>query len=117
MPHADIKYTNLKVERKLKKQISKDWAEFLKAKPNILYKTGKDGKIEAYKSDQVCVFNGELLETGALSLDTLKLEKHQQNFNYNIAIIDFLRQGDYKFPSGKKKADQKLKLEFKYYSF
>ncbi len=116
-PSAEIKYTNLIVEKKLKNQISKDWADFLKSKPNILYKTSKDGKPEIYKSDQRCVFNGDLLESAAVNLETLKLENHQQNFNYNLAIIEFLRQGEYKFPSGKKKPDQKIKLDFRYYSF
>lgn len=117
IPSAEIKYKNLKVSNKLKKQISKDWAEFLKNKPNLVYKTAKDGKTEAYKSDQYCVFNGELLETGAIDLNTLKLEKHGQNFKYNLAAIEFLRLGEYKFPSGKKKPDQKMKVEFRYYSF
>ncbi len=116
MPSAEIKLKNIKLEKSLKNRINKNWTSYLKEKPQLLEKD-KKGLVQKYKSDQFCVFNGELLEDGSIDLNSLKLEKHRNNFDYNLAAIDFLRREDYKFPQGKKKAGEKVILEFRYLSF
>ncbi len=116
LPSAEIKLKNIKLEKSLKNRINKNWTSYLKEKPQLLQKD-KKGTVQKYKSDQLCVFNGELLEDGSIDLNSLKLEKHRNNFDYNLAAIDFLRREDYKFPQGKKKTGEKVKLEFSYLSF
>jgi hypothetical protein len=116
MPSAEIKLKNIKLEKALKNRINKGWTAYLKEKPQLLQKD-KKGVVQKFKSDQLCVFNGELLEDGSVDLASLKLEKHRNNFDYNLGAIEFLRREEYKFPQGKKKANEKVILEFKYLSF
>ncbi len=114
-PSAELKFKNLKVSKGLQNRINKEWSLYLKSKDHILHKSTADGKMDNYRSDQSCIFNGELLESGAIDLDTLKLQKHQQNYSYNLAAIEFLRAGDYKF--SKRIPNKKLVVDFRYYSF
>jgi len=110
LPYAEVKFNNLIIDKKLKNRINKDWNLFLKDRSHVLHKADT-----STKSDQICRFNGQLLESGAIDLNSLKLEKHKQNFNYNLAAIEFLRAGDYKFSL--KDPKSKLQITFKYYSF
>ncbi len=114
---ALIKTKNLKLSHSQKKRINKEWTLYLKEKSSVLYPRDASGLKAAYRSDQLCIFNGELLDDGAVNLDSLKLEKHNNNFEYNLAAIEFLRRQNYKFPNAKKKTDKKIVLIFKYLSY
>ncbi len=118
-PYAEIKFENLKISRKLQKRINREWFAHLKNKKELLYNLDKtSNQKQNYKSDQVCLFNGDLLEDGSIDLSSLKLIKQKtNNFDYNLAAIDFLRTAAYKFPEGKKQKNSKIKLSFRYFSF
>ncbi len=117
VPYAEIKFKNLKLDSKQKIQIDNAWFRYLKENQKALYSNDKNAIKQKYKSDQFCRFNGELLSDGSIDLDSLKLEKHKKNFEFNLAAIDFLRKHDYKFANGKKNPNKKIKASFAYYSF
>ena len=111
-PRAEIHFKNAKVERKFVNQISRMWLKYLEEFPSVLNKKGK-----SYKIDQKCVYEVELDEKGFVDLDSMRLVKHKNkdNFDFNLAAVDFLKR--YFVQIDHKDKKKPIKLEFIYYAF
>jgi hypothetical protein len=109
-PSGVIKLHNAKIQKSNSEKLGDQWLQFLDEKPEIL-----KSKTKNFKEDQYCKFSGKLNSEGQLDLDSLKLQKHKSNFQYNIRAIEFLRANNPKFKT--KDPKKLIEIEFKYFAF
>lgn len=109
-PSGVIKLHNAKIIKSNTDRIGNQWLHFLNEKPEIL-----KSKTKNFKEDQYCKFTAKLNAEGQLDLDSLKLQKHKNNFLYNLRAIEFLRANNPKFKI--KNPKKLIEIEFKYFAF
>lgn len=111
LPRAFLKFHNLEIENSVKKDIQEKWTKFLNENPEVLLKPNKK-----YKIDQYCSFSFDLnAKTEEIEVNSIKLLKHKNNFDYNLKAIEFLKTNNFKL---KKKNPEKLgEIEMFYRAF
>lgn len=77
---------NNKGFKKANKKINKLWGDFLLANREALKKPGKD-----YTVDQFCSFTSEMGKSKVMDMGKLVLDKHKDNFAYNLKALEFLQ--------------------------
>lgn len=109
-PRGKVKLHNAKLLSHKKEALGNAWLKYLDDYPELLYKTGKD-----YKVDQYCSFEVQANDKSGFDLDSIKLAKHENNFAYNLKAIQFLREKSLKIKQ--KNPEKPIEIEFIYYSF
>jgi hypothetical protein len=109
-PSGVVKLHNAKIQKSNSEKLGDQWLEFLDEKPEIL-----KSKTKNFKEDQYCKFSAQLNNDGQIILDSLKLLKHKNNFQYNLRAIEFLRANNPKFKI--KDFKKLIEIEFKYFAF
>jgi len=111
-PRAEIRFKNTKVDGKFLNQINREWFRYLEENPTALLKKGKK-----YKIDQKCIYEFSLDEKNFLELESLKIfkQKNKDNFDFNLAAIDFLKR--YYLELKQKDQKKPMRIEFLYYAF
>lgn len=112
LPITRVKLKNLKLVTQKEKQLNRSWANFIQSEENssALKVPNKD-----YKDDQRASFIVELDDNGRIDLNTMKLDKHTNNFDYNLKIIEFFRKHDFEFTAPK--AYENSVIEFIYLAY
>ncbi len=111
-PSAYVKLRNAKVDEVVNRDIlDESLLKFLELKPDIMKPKGKP-----YKVDQSCSFTAELDAEGQhIDLNSMKLLKHKNNLDYNLRVIEFLREHPIRMQ--KKNPDKPIIIKFVYLAF
>jgi hypothetical protein len=111
LPRSLLKLHNIDLIEEEKLRLSKSWTRFLKTHPEALLKKGKN-----YKVDQYCSFSFEPdPETHEIDINSIKLLKHKNNFDFNLKAIEFLKQQNFK--AKKENPDKPVEIEMLYFAF
>lgn len=93
-----------------REKLSNDFLRLLEENPEVL-----KAKNEKYKIDQYCKISFALTEKNEINFDTIAVLKDNKNYDYNLKLIELLREINPQFKI--KSPLKKIILEAKYLAF